>query len=592
MPRRMLIPLAIVMLMLGSLAGTLPAGATYHGGHDHTNGEHDFADHTFERTWARTDHPVASGAISRTWMWGPEPLADGAWEEYAEAPGGMRKVQYFDKSRMEDNTWRTAAAPWDVTNGLLVIEMMTGRVQVGDHSFVDRLPADIHVVGDPGQARPITYALLNPLRAEPPFTVGDHIAIRAGVNEDGSLVRFLDHDRGSRGVTAAHHVAATNHTVASVFWEFMNSTGTVYENGQYVTAPLFQNPFYATGYPITEAFWTDAPVGGTVRDVLFQCFERRCLTWTPGNPAGWTVEAGNVGQHYRSWRHGDGMPGERLFVAHLSGDQEVPPVATAASGEAAFFLSDDGMTLHYHITLASLTGVTMAHIHTGGVGVNGPPLVWLFPADGPPASAPVDLQTIEGTLTAADVPDGTSLFDLIGRMASGQTYVNVHTSGFGAGEVRGQIMPAKQIDFGAVLDNEHEVVADPANQPATGASGVAWLRYSHADGSIVCEIGVSGIVNVTMAHIHLAPAGANGPPVTWLFPADGPPPSAPVTPGAALPCAKVTPVRLNIPAAMADAIDGISLEAFVYQMLIGNTYVNIHTSAFPAGEIRGQIYVE
>jgi hypothetical protein len=37
--------------------------------------------------------------------------------------------------------------------------------------------------------------------------------------------------------------------------------------------------------------------------VLVQCFERRCLTWTPGNPNGWTVEAGNVGQHYYQWRY-------------------------------------------------------------------------------------------------------------------------------------------------------------------------------------------------------------------------------------------------------------------------------------------------
>ena len=35
-----------------------------------------------------------------------------------------------------------------------------------------------------------------------------------------------------------------------------------------------------------------------------QCFERRCLTYTPDNPDGWQVEAGNVGQHYYAWRYG------------------------------------------------------------------------------------------------------------------------------------------------------------------------------------------------------------------------------------------------------------------------------------------------
>ncbi len=41
---------------------------------------------------------------------------------------------------------------------------------------------------------------------------------------------------------------------------------------------------------------------GHKRLVLMQCFERRCLTYTPGNPEGFVVEAGNVGQHYHSWR--------------------------------------------------------------------------------------------------------------------------------------------------------------------------------------------------------------------------------------------------------------------------------------------------
>jgi hypothetical protein len=45
-------------------------------------------------------------------------------------------------------------------------------------------------------------------------------------------------------------------------------------------------------------------VGGQVKDVLVQCFERRCLTYTPSNPTGWQVEMGNVGRHYYSWRYG------------------------------------------------------------------------------------------------------------------------------------------------------------------------------------------------------------------------------------------------------------------------------------------------
>jgi hypothetical protein len=106
-------------------------------------------------------------------------------------------------------------------------------------------------------------------------------------------------------VKAVHKVAATKHTVAQPFWELMTSTGLVYQDGHYVSAALFENPFYATGYPITEAYWTQVLLAGQPTDVLVQCFERRCLTYTPGNPDGWKVEAGNVGQHYYIWRYGD-----------------------------------------------------------------------------------------------------------------------------------------------------------------------------------------------------------------------------------------------------------------------------------------------
>ncbi len=47
---------------------------------------------------------------------------------------------------------------------------------------------------------------------------------------------------------------------------------------------------------------------GQLEDVLLQCFERRCLTYTPTNDPGWEVEAGNVGLHYFIWRYGEPPP--------------------------------------------------------------------------------------------------------------------------------------------------------------------------------------------------------------------------------------------------------------------------------------------
>src|SRR5690349_11384982 len=62
----------------------------------------DFADPAFQRVWTRTDKLVADKAVSRSWYWGPVP-GETKMEQYAEGAGGQRKVQYFDKSRMEIN---------------------------------------------------------------------------------------------------------------------------------------------------------------------------------------------------------------------------------------------------------------------------------------------------------------------------------------------------------------------------------------------------------------------------------------------------------------------------------------------------------
>src|SRR5690606_21893760 len=87
---------------------------------------------SFTRTWQRPDKPVADGVLNRTWMWGPEALTGLLSESYAESPGGARTVQYFDKSRMEiSNPSGDQSSPWYVTNGLLVVELITGQMQTG-----------------------------------------------------------------------------------------------------------------------------------------------------------------------------------------------------------------------------------------------------------------------------------------------------------------------------------------------------------------------------------------------------------------------------------------------------------------------------
>ena len=253
----------------------------------------------FGATWAYSDLPVATLAASRTWLWGGQANSGPLLEPYAEAPGGQRLVQYFDKSRMElTQPGADPSSIWYVTNGLLAEELVTGRMQLGDGTFHQYAPAPVNVAGDAGDPNGPTYATFNLLLGYAPIPTGWTIiqtVDRAGnVGADPSLAGY--------GVSALDLGVPTHHDVASVFWSFMSGSGTVFLNGLR-QGPLFANPFYATGYPLTEAYWTTVLVGGVSRRVLVQVFERRVLTYTPVNPPAWQVESGNVGQHYYHWRY-------------------------------------------------------------------------------------------------------------------------------------------------------------------------------------------------------------------------------------------------------------------------------------------------
>lgn len=314
--------LALIMQMIVTGASAAPGGSLSPEQHTPDN-------HPFGTTWARTDKPVADGAVSRTWMWGPHANTPVMQEEYADSPGQQRDVQYYDKSRMEiTNPSAVDDGLWYVTNGLLVVELMTGRLQVGNDAFVPRQPAQVNVAGDPDD--PLTYATFAGRRFDPPLAEGAAVTQRIIAN--GSMAD--DPSTAGRGVTGGALVVETQHTVASVFWAFMNSSGLVEiatGNEALVTDQLFINPFYATGYPVTEAYWANVKVAGTLKDVLIQCFERRCLTWTPDNPPGWQVEAGNVGQHYYRWRYEMGGPPDHVVINEVmfrpEEDEDLNPTA-------------------------------------------------------------------------------------------------------------------------------------------------------------------------------------------------------------------------------------------------------------------------
>jgi hypothetical protein len=133
--------------------------------------------------------------------------------------------------------------------------------------------------------------------------------------------------------------------------------------------------------------------------------------------------------------------GEQKFTVKMTGKEEVPPKDTKATGDAEFTLSADGKTMSYKVNVMNIDKVTMAHIHQGKVGENGPPVVWLFNSTSNP-TGPKNGMLSQGSFTSNDLVGplkGKQMSDLVKFINDGQAYANVHTQQNPKGEIRGQI---------------------------------------------------------------------------------------------------------------------------------------------------------
>lgn len=264
------------------------------------------ADSAFYRVWSRADEPVAGGVAARSWLWGPVPFAV-ANEVYAESATGRRLVAYTDKGRMEINDPSAdRGLPWFVTSGLLVYEMITGRVQTGNGRFEGRTPAEVAVAGDAADPYAPTFATF--ARHTGVVARGTGKVASSRIAGDGSVSPVagdLAADTRLFGLTYFDEVSG--HNVPAVFRDWMAQTGAVMEGGRLVQGSLL-DPLYVVGRPVTEAFWVDVQVGGKRATVLVQLFERRALTYNPANPPAWRVEMANVGRAYYEWRYKDSKP--------------------------------------------------------------------------------------------------------------------------------------------------------------------------------------------------------------------------------------------------------------------------------------------
>lgn len=166
--------------------------------------------------------------------------------------------------------------------------------------------------------------------------------------------------------------------------------------------------------------------------------------------------------------------------AALSGGAEVPPVESAAQGEATLRLGAE--TLQFQLTVNPLppTAVTQAHIHVGGLDENGPIIFFLY--DGVLEDPFTGTKT--GTLTNLNLiprpAQGVSTFaDAMEAILQGRAYVNVHTDANPGGEIRGQL---KVVPLGAADVGPDGAWAFQGKSPVSPGGGVRSVNVESANG--------------------------------------------------------------------------------------------------------------
>jgi hypothetical protein len=229
-------------------------------------------------------------------------------------------------------------------------------------------------------------------------------------------------------------------------------------------------------------------------------------------------------------------PGDKLFVATLTAGQETPPTTSMNKGTAAAILDATGTNLHVHLNTTATP--TEVHIHAGLATVAGPVVHPIMP---PAPTIDADLVLAPGE---AD------------HLLNGEWYANVHTLANPKGDVRGQLILPGEILYSVIADKNGE--APPTTSNGTG-NGQFILSPDQT--SMRYEVALAN-VTPSAAHIHKGASGVTGP-ILYVLTLGGPGLQG----------------TTNV---MASDLADLNASP-------PGWYLNVHSAAFPDGEIRGQI---
>jgi len=226
--------------------------------------------------------------------------------------------------------------------------------------------------------------------------------------------------------------------------------------------------------------------------------------------------------------------------AILSGDQQSVVNPSTYSGGAIVSYDENTMTLWY-LLIHTVPTVTAAHIHGPAYPGNDANVLFTLPS------------TASGTNSSFQLTSTQATY-----LTTGQLYFNIHTTAYPSGEIRGQILNSGQ------STSQLNAANDGANSTANGWSLLSYNSMSQLwNWNITHDVSSSG---VTAMHLHGPADDANTAGVEVPIATSNAAAQSPVVGSATF--TGTTPVDYSS----------------------GLTYINIHSQAYPNGEVRGQVY--
>ncbi|MES3033956.1 MAG: CHRD domain-containing protein [Gemmatimonadota bacterium] len=140
-------------------------------------------------------------------------------------------------------------------------------------------------------------------------------------------------------------------------------------------------------------------------------------------------------------------PAPERFAATLGGASVVPATTSANTGSITLQSVPGDSILAFSLSVANMSGITQAHLHNAAAGANGATVAWLLPVNGNSAQAPS--VTLDGVISLGDIEPSwvrgsprLAMDSVKALLRAGRLYVDVHSSTFTAGEIRGQVQRA------------------------------------------------------------------------------------------------------------------------------------------------------